>query len=68
MDLDEINRRLKEGEMLYCPECDLYHEECGACDIICCENPFVGYSELSLEAYQNRLLKYVIKNPSEAVK
>ena len=62
MDLDEIDRRLKDGELLYCPECDLYHEESGICDIICCENPFIGYSKLSLEAHQNRLVKCYINH------
>lgn len=57
MNIKEIHERLDRGELLYCPECDLYHEESGVCDIIICENPFIGYSELSIEAHQELITK-----------
>ncbi len=54
----EIDERLAKGELLYCPECDLFHDEEGqsVCEIIICANPFMGYSELDFEAYSNLLI------------
>lgn len=57
MNKKEIDKRLAEGKLLYCPECDLYYEESGVCEIIICANPFIGYSELDIEAYSNLLIK-----------
>jgi len=51
MDSEEINKRLEAGELLFCPECDLYYEESGTCLIITCSNPFKGASDLDIEAH-----------------
>lgn len=53
MDSKEIDNRLTKGELLYCPECDLWHDDegQGVCEIIMCANPFIGYSELDIEVH-----------------
>lgn len=57
MELKEIKERIEKGEKLYCPECDLFDNETEDCEIIICENPFIGYSELSIEAHKKRIYK-----------
>lgn len=53
MDSKEIDERLAKGELLFCPECDLYHNDEGqmVCEIIMCSNPFSGCSDLDIEAF-----------------
>lgn len=38
----ELQKRLDEGELLFCPECDLFGLETEECEIVCCNNPFTG--------------------------
>ena len=58
MDSKEIKERLAKGEKLFCPECDLWFlyegakdEDDGDCEIIMCANPFMGCSDLDIEAH-----------------
>jgi len=59
MDSKEIEERLAKGELLYCPECDIWHDDegQGVCEIIMCANPFIGYSELDIEAHSKLITK-----------
>jgi len=59
MDSKEIKERLAKWENLFCPECDLYHDEegQGICEAIICANLFIGYSDLEIEAFSNLLTK-----------
>ena len=57
MDSKEIEKRLNEGELLFCPECDLFYPETEYCEIICCSNPFMGPSDLDIENFSNLLTK-----------
>jgi len=52
MQSEEIKKKLAEGELEFCPECDLF-EPPDYCKIICCSNPFTGPSDLDIEAYLN---------------
>ncbi|MFW9881473.1 MAG: hypothetical protein ACFFG0_51065 [Candidatus Thorarchaeota archaeon] len=51
MDNEEIDKRLANGELLFCPECDLFHNDNNqaVCEIIICTNPFTGPSDLDIE-------------------
>ena len=53
MNSKEIDERLAKGELLFCPECDLYHDDegQGVCEVIMCSNPFAGCSDLDIEAH-----------------
>jgi len=50
MHIEEINRRLRNGEKLFCPDCDLFFNDHGqnVCEIIICEDPFSGPTEEDL--------------------
>lgn len=38
----EIERRLRQGETLVCPDCELFYPDSEECEIICCNDPFKG--------------------------
>ena len=58
MDSEEIDKRLKDGELLFCPECDLFYPESETCQIIVCTNPFLGPSDLDIENYSEKTKQY----------
>lgn len=69
MDSKEIEKKLNEGELLFCPECDLFFPDTEECEIICCTNPFMGPSDLDID-YMSRLVtenfnKFYNKNNPE---
>ena len=55
MNSEEIDKRLKKGELLFCSECDLFFSESKTCKIIICSNPFLGPSDLDIEDHMNQL-------------
>ncbi|MFX0132001.1 MAG: hypothetical protein ACFFDN_00010 [Candidatus Hodarchaeota archaeon] len=57
MEIEEIQRRLNEEELLFCPECDLFHPETEVCEIICCNNPFTGPYEEEIKDHINLIIK-----------
>lgn len=52
----EINKRLREGEILWCPDCDLFYPETDGCEIICCNNPFTGPYQGEIEEHSKLIV------------
>ena len=56
MNSKEINKRLGEGEILWCPDCDLFYTESDTCVIVICNNPFTGPYNGEVEDHSNLIV------------